>query len=109
MAVPNVFFHDTGPAGKMTPLSVGDDGKAIPLDELDIDSFELALSISWRQLIDGWSCTSCANAKMYVLHMPRVKSESMQVIHDVRNYANEHAPILLSGEQPEKHDAENIR
>jgi len=26
----------------------------------------------------------------------------MQVIHDVRNYANEHAPLLLSGGQPEE-------
>ena len=26
----------------------------------------------------------------------------MQVIHDVRDYANEHAPILLSGETPDE-------
>ena len=26
----------------------------------------------------------------------------MQVIHDVRDYANEHAPLLLSGENPEE-------
>ena len=35
MAVPNVFFHDTGPAAKMRPLALGEDGKAVPLEELD--------------------------------------------------------------------------
>ncbi len=105
MAVPNVFFHDTGPAGKMTPLSVGDDGKAIPLDELDIDSFGVSsyTQFTWRQLIDGWSCTSCARCQDVCPAYASGKSlNPMQVIHDVRNYANEHAPILLSGEQPEE-------
>ena len=32
MAVPNVFFHDTGPSAKMRPLALGDDGKAVPLE-----------------------------------------------------------------------------
>tara|TARA_B100000575_G_C23097162_1_gene632829 strand:- start:611 stop:1702 length:1092 start_codon:yes stop_codon:yes gene_type:complete len=32
----------------------------------------------------------------------------MQVIHDVRDYANEHAPILLSGEKPEETMMERI-
>ena len=39
MAFPNVFFHNVKPMGKMKPLAVGDDGKAIPLEELDIESF----------------------------------------------------------------------
>ena len=30
------------------------------------------------------------------LHMNREGSQSMQIVHDVRSYANEHAPILLS-------------
>ena len=32
----------------------------------------------------------------------------MQVIHDVRNYANDHAPILLSGGQPDETILERI-
>ena len=65
IAVPNVFFHDAGPAGKMKPLAMGDDGRAVPLEELDIDSFGVSsyTQFTWRQLIDGWSCTSCARCQ----------------------------------------------
>ena len=105
MAVPNVFFHDTGPVGKMRPLAIGENGKAVPLDELDIDSFGVSTytQYSWRQLIDGWSCTSCARCQDVCPAYESGKAlNPMQVIHDVRNYANEHAPILLAGEAPEE-------
>ena len=103
MAVPNVFFHDIEPPGKMRPLAIGEDGKAVPLEDLDIDSFGVSsyTQYSWRQLIDGWSCTSCARCQDVCPAYASGKSlNPMQVIHDVRNYANEHAPILLSGGEP---------
>ncbi len=105
MAVPNVFFHDVDPPGKMRPLAVGDDGKAVPLEDLDIDSFGVSTytQYTWRQLIDGWSCTSCARCQDVCPAYASGKGlNPMEVIHDVRNYANEHAPLLLTGEQPEE-------
>lgn len=110
MAVPNVFFHDIEPKGKMRPLAVGDDGKAVPMEKiLEIDPDDLGLGASaytdytWRQLIDGWSCTSCARCQDVCPAYASGKGlNPMQVIHDVRNYANEHAPLLLSGGQPEE-------
>ena len=105
MAVPNVFFHDAGPIARMRPLATGDDGKAVPLEDLDIDSFGVSTynQYSWRQLIDGWSCTSCARCQDVCPAYASGKGlNPMQVIHDVRNYANDHAPILLSGGQPDE-------
>ena len=105
MAVPNVFFHDVDPPGKMRPLAVDDDGKAVPLEDLDIDSFGVSTytQYTWRQLIDGWSCTSCARCQDVCPAYASGKGlNPMEVIHDVRNYANEHAPLLLAGEQPEE-------
>jgi len=105
MAVPNVFFHDTGPVAKMRPLALGSDGKAVPLEDLDIDSFGVSnyTQYTWRQLIDGWSCTSCARCQDVCPAYASGKGlNPMQVIHDVRDYANEHAPLLLSGETPEE-------
>jgi Fe-S oxidoreductase len=105
MAVPNVFFHDVDPPGKMRPLAIGDDGKAVPLEDLDIDSFGVSTytQYSWRQLIDSWSCTSCARCQDVCPAYASGKGlNPMEVIHDVRNYANEHAPLLLAGEQPEE-------
>ncbi len=105
MAVPNVFFHDAGPVGKMRPLAICDDGSAVPLEDLEIDSFGVSsyTDYTWRQLIDGWSCTSCARCQDVCPAYASGKGlNPMQVIHDVRNYANEHAPILLAGKQPEE-------
>ena len=103
MAVPNVFFHDAGPVGKMRPLAVGDDGMAVPLEDLDMDTFGVSsyTDYTWRQLVDGWSCTSCARCQDVCPAYASGKGlNPMQVIHDVRDYANEHAPILLAGKQP---------
>ena len=105
MAVPNVFFHDIGPVAKMRPLAVGDDGKAVPLEDLDIDSFGVSsyTQYTWRQLIDAWSCTSCGRCQDVCPAYASGKGlNPMQVIHDVRDYANEHAPLLLSGETPKE-------
>ena len=105
MAVPNVFFHDVDPPGKMRPLAIGDHGKAVPLEDLDIDSFGVSTytQYTWRQLIDAWSCTSCARCQDVCPAYASGKGlNPMEVIHDVRNYANEHAPLLLAGEQPEE-------
>ena len=111
MAVPNVFFHDAGPKARMRPLATGDDGKAVPLEDLDIDSFGVSSynQYSWRQLIDGWSCTSCARCQDVCPAYASGKGlNPMQVIHDVRNYANDHAPILLAGGQPDETMLERI-
>jgi|TARA_B100000959_G_scaffold8909_1_gene8961 Fe-S oxidoreductase/nitrate reductase gamma subunit len=105
MAVPNVFFHDTEPMGKMRPMAIGEDGRAVPLDDLDIDSFGVSTytQYTWRQLIDGWSCTSCARCQDVCPAYASGKGlNPKQVIHDIRNYANEHAPILLGGKHPEE-------
>ncbi|MGY8691624.1 MAG: hypothetical protein ACKVHF_01535, partial [Candidatus Poseidoniales archaeon] len=111
MAFPNVFFHDIEPMGKMRPLAIGENGKAVLLEDLDIESFGVSSyeQYSWRQLIDGWSCTSCARCQDVCPAYASGKSlNPMQVIHDVRDYANEHAPILLRGEKPEETMMERI-
>ena len=88
MAVPNVFFHDVDPPGNMRPLAVGDHGKAVPLEDLDIDSFGVSTytQYTWRQLIDAWSCTSCARCQDVCPAYASGKGlNPMEVIHDVRN------------------------
>ncbi|GIT41588.1 MAG: hypothetical protein Ct9H300mP10_05980 [Methanobacteriota archaeon] len=38
-------------------MAIGDHGKAVPLEDLDIDLFGVSTytQYTWRQLIDGWS------------------------------------------------------
>ena len=105
MALPNVLFFDRTPMAKMRPLATDDSGMAVPLEELDIDTFGVSTfsQYTWRQLIDGWACTSCARCQDVCPAYESGKAlNPMQIVHDVRSYANEHAPILLSGETPDE-------
>jgi len=103
MAFPNVFFHDMRPMATMEPLARGEDGKAVLLDDLDIESFGTVnyTDLTWRNLIDGWACTSCARCQDVCPAYASGKSlNPMQIIKDVRNYANDNSTALLAGETP---------
>ena len=105
MAFPNVFFYDTEPMAKMRPLAVNESGQAVPLEDLDIETFGVSgyEEFSWRQLIDGWACTTCVRCQDVCPAYESGKAlNPMQIIHDIRDYANEHAPILLKGETPDE-------
>ncbi len=105
MALPAVLTYDRDATGRMRPLAIGDDGRAVPLDDLDIEEFGVSSysQFTWRQLIDGWTCTTCARCQDVCPAYESGKGlNPMQIIHDVRDYANEHAPILLAGETPEE-------
>ena len=103
MAFPNVFFHDMRPMATMEPLARGEDGKAVLLDDLDLESFGTVnyTDLTWRNLIDGWACTSCARCQDVCPAFASGKSlNPMQIIKDVRNYANDNSTALIAGETP---------
>ena len=105
MALPNVAFFDTEPMAKMRPLATDESGSAVSLEELDLESFGAAnyTQLTWRSLIDGWACTSCARCQDVCPAYASGKAlNPMQIVHDVRNYANEHASQLFAGETPEE-------
>ena len=105
MAFPNVFFHDMRPMATKEPLARGEDGKAVLLDDLDIESFGTVnyTDLTWRNLIDGWACTSCARCQDVCPAYASGKAlNPMQIIHDVRHYANDNSTALMAGETPEQ-------
>ena len=105
MAFPNVFFHDMRPMATMEPLARGTDGKAVLLDDLDVESFGTVnyTDLTWRNLIDGWACTSCARCQDVCPAYASGKAlNPMQIIHDVRHYANDNSTALMAGETPEQ-------
>jgi Fe-S oxidoreductase len=105
MAFPNVFFHDTQPMAKMLPMEIKEDGKAVLLEDLQIETFGASeySQLTWRQLIDGWACTDCVRCQDVCPAYESGKSlNPMEIVHNIRDYANEHAPILLKGETPDE-------
>jgi len=105
MALPNVAFFDTEPMAKMRPLAIDESGSAVALEDLELETFGASTftQLTWRSLIDGWACTSCARCQDVCPAYASGKSlNPMQIIHDVRNYANEHSTQLLAGETPDE-------
>lgn len=105
MALPNVAFFDTEPMAKMRPLAIDESGSAVSLEDLELETFGASTftQLTWRSLIDGWACTSCARCQDVCPAYASGKSlNPMQIIHDVRNYANEHSTQLLAGETPDE-------
>ena len=105
MALPNVAFFDTEPMAKMRPLATDESGSAVALDDLELETFGASsfTQLTWRSLIDGWACTSCARCQDVCPAYASGKSlNPMQIIHDVRNYANEHSSQLFAGETPDE-------
>ena len=103
MAVPNVFFHDTGPSAKMRPLATDDDGKAIPLEELDIDKYTHNTHGNNRR---GGHARHVLDVRMFARHT-LLKSRIQCSNHDVRNYANDHA-LATEGRDSEETMMERI-
>ncbi|MBT6644557.1 MAG: (Fe-S)-binding protein [Euryarchaeota archaeon] len=105
MAFPNVIFHDRKGMAVMKPMATTENGTAVLLDDLDLESFGTLNYVdhSWRQLIDGWACTHCARCQdvcpAYVSGKPL---NPMQIVNDTREYALEHQTILLAGDVPEE-------
>ena len=105
MALPNVAFFDTEPMAKMRPLEMDESGSAVSLDDLELETFGASTftQLTWRSLIDGWACTSCARCQdVCPAYASGTSLNPMQIIHDVRNYANEHSSQLLAGETPDE-------
>ena len=105
MALPNVAFFDTEPMAKMRPLAMDESGSAVSLEDLELETFGASTftQLTWRSLIDGWACTSCARCQDVCPAYASGKSlNPMQIIHDVRNYANDHSTQLLAGETPDE-------
>lgn len=105
MALPNVAFFDTEPMAKMRPLAIDESGSAVALEELELETFGASTftQLTWRSLIDGWACTSCARCQDVCPAYASGKSlNPMQIVHDVRNYANEHSSQLFAGETPDE-------
>ena len=105
MALPNVAFFDTEPMAKMRPLAVDESGSAVSLEDLELETFGASTftQLTWRSLIDGWACTSCARCQDVCPAYASGKSlNPMQIVHDVRNYANEHSSQLFAGETPDE-------
>ena len=95
-SIPNVYLAKLEPRGRLKPLDLQDE-TLTKFGASDVEDF------TWKQLLDGYSCTECgrctaacpANLTGKILS-PR------KIIVDMRRRLLEKAPFVLAGVQPEK-------
>ncbi len=97
-SIPNVYFSQLNPLGALKPINL----EAENIEKFGASDVE---DLSWKQLLDGYTCTECgrctaacpANTTGKVLS-PR------KIIMDIRQRLEEKAPRVLAGQRAAEQD-----
>jgi len=91
-SIPNVFFANLDPVRNTIKKLYLDDENADTFGVADIDQF------SWKQILDGYSCTECGRCTSVCPANTVGKSLSPRdIIVDIRKRTLEKAPLILEG------------
>ncbi|RPI59822.1 MAG: (Fe-S)-binding protein, partial [Ignavibacteriales bacterium] len=91
-SIPNVFFANLDPIRNTVKKLNLDDENADTFGVADIDQF------SWKQILDGYSCTECGRCTSVCPANTVGKSLSPRdIIVDIRKRTLEKAPLILEG------------
>lgn len=91
-SIPNTFFANTDEKrNKLQPINLEDESAEI-FGAADIEH------LSWKQILDGYSCTECGRCASVCPANTVGKSLSpRKIIVDIRRRTEEKAPLLLNG------------
>ena len=91
-SIPNVFFANLDPVRNTIKKLNLDDENADTFGVADIDQF------SWKQILDGYSCTECGRCTSVCPANTVGKSLSPRdIIVDIRKRTLDKAPLLVEG------------
>jgi Fe-S oxidoreductase len=96
-SLPNVFLSSLEPRGKLSKLDLEDE---------DAEKFgtEDIQDLTWKQLLDGYTCTDCGRCTSVCPANNTGKVLSpRKIMMDIRARTMEFAPVLVEGSQ-EKHE-----
>lgn len=90
-SVPNVFLSDLTPKGALQPINLADE-TLTKYGATDIDD------LTWKQLLDGYTCTECGRCTAACPANTTGKMLSpRKIMVDVRARTLEKAPLLVAG------------
>jgi Fe-S oxidoreductase/nitrate reductase gamma subunit len=90
-SIPNVFFGKLDARGRLLPLNLQDES-ATKFGASDIED------LSWKQLLDGYTCTECGRCTAACPASITGKPLSpKKIIVDIRRRTMEKAPLLVHG------------
>lgn len=93
-SIPNVYFGNLDDKKNvLKPINLDDDN----LDYFGVDDIE---KFSWKQILDGYSCTECGRCTSVCPAASTGKSLSpRKIIVDIRKRTEDKAPLLLKGQK----------
>ncbi|HAP37195.1 MAG TPA: Fe-S oxidoreductase [Bacteroidetes bacterium] len=90
-SVPNVFFSSLKPKGALIPINLQDE----TLTKFGVTDIE---DLTWKQLLDGYTCTECGRCESVCPANITGKSLSpRKIIVDTRRRTSEKSPIMIAG------------
>ncbi len=90
-SVPNVFFSSLKPKGALHPINLQDE----TLMKFGVTDVE---DLTWKQLLDGYTCTECGRCESVCPANITGKSLSpRKIIVDTRRRTSEKSPIMIAG------------
>ena len=90
-SIPNVYFSSQKARGALKPI-VFDDESAASFGALDTDA------LTWKQLLDGYSCTECGRCdSVCPANLTGKKLSPRKIIVDTRRRTMEKSPLLGEG------------
>ncbi len=90
-SVPNVFLSDLTPKGALQPINLEDE-TLTKFGATDIED------LTWKQLLDGYTCTECGRCSAACpAHSTGKLLSPRKIIVDVRARTLEKAPLLAAG------------
>jgi Fe-S oxidoreductase len=99
-SVPNVYLSNLGPTGALKPINLADE-TLTKYGATDVDDF------TWKQLLDGYTCTECGRCTAACpAHTTGKLLSPRQIIIDIRARTMEKAPwVTGAGGEGSKEDA----
>lgn len=91
-SIPNVFFASLKPKGALEPINLQDE----TLTKFGASDIE---DLTWKQLLDGYTCTECGRCESVCpANLTGKPLSPRKIIVDTRHRTAEKAPVMMAGQ-----------
>ena len=98
-SLPNVFFSNTKAKGALTPINLQDE----TLTKFGVSDIE---DLTWKQLLDGYTCTECGRCdSVCPANLTGKPLSPRKIIVDTRRRTTEKSPLYADGKMSTDADA----
>ncbi|MBI2430011.1 MAG: 4Fe-4S dicluster domain-containing protein [Ignavibacteriales bacterium] len=91
-SVPNVFFASLKPKGALKPINLQDE-TLTKFGTADVED------LTWKQLLDGYTCTECGRCESVCpANLTGKPLSPRKIIVDTRRRTSEKSPVMIAGQ-----------